>query len=226
MFPKGLYDNSFFPSFFKPSYKWCFLWGKLLCLSSLYFILSFVSACLGWKRHKNLSLKLARLALSVKRCFTVIAWLWHSSYSGKDRSSIKYLCVSNLWRSDSVYNSFILSTSIILYPWPGIWFDFFELVILLIPLSVPFLLFGITTIGKKSLDRGMLSFPLAALMLLRPLYLRIRFLEYQRVQVSSRVPFFFLFSVGLLWCAWVFALLGQSQFTFEPLLSCFSSLWI
>ena len=70
---------------------------------------------------------------------------------------------------------------------------------------------------ETGLDRGMISFLLAVLLLLWLLYLRFRFLEYLRVQVSSRVPLFFLISVGSLWCASVFILLGWSEFAFEAL---------
>ena len=64
------------------------------------------------------------------------------------------------------------------------------------------------------LDRGMLSFLLAILMLLWLFYLRFRFLEYLRVQVSNKVPLFFLVSVGSLWCVPVFVLLGCLEFGF------------
>ena len=53
--------------------------------------------------------------------------------------------------SGSVDNSFILSTSNIFFPWPGIWFDLFEFVILLILLSFPFLMYGIIDIWKQVL---------------------------------------------------------------------------
>ena len=72
----------------------------------------------------------------------------------------------------------------------------------------------------------MVSFVLAVLMILWLFYLRFCFLEYLRVQVSSRVPLFFLISVGSLWCASVFVLLGWSEFTFEALVGIFLSLCI
>ena len=50
----------------------------------------------GLETSKHLCLKLARLMQSVKGCFSVIAWLWHSAHSGTGRPFIKYPWVSNV----------------------------------------------------------------------------------------------------------------------------------
>ena len=76
---------------------------------------------------------------------------------------------------------------------------------------------------ETGLDRGMLSFLFAFLLLLWFFYLRYRILKYLRVQVSSRVPLVFLISIGSLWCASVFVVLGWSEFGFEALVGSFSS---
>ena len=127
--------------------------------------------------------------------------------------------------SESVDNSFILSTSIIF---------FHGRVTGLISLSLPFFPFHsvfhsscmASLIYKTGLDRGMLSFHLPALMLLWLFYLRFCFLEHLCVQVSSRVPLFFLIPVGSLWCASVFVLLDWSEIGLEELIGIISSLWI
>ena len=89
---------------------------------------------------KNLSLKLAKLAQSVKRCFTVIAWLWHNSHSDTGISSIK-------WKtgSESVDNNFILTTTFVFsIAWYLVWFLW--VCHLLIPLYVSFLMYGFINI--------------------------------------------------------------------------------
>ena len=110
--------------------------------------------------------------------------------------------------SESVDYSFILSTSFIFFPWPSIWFDFFEFVVLLIPLcSVSHVRHHFYM--KTGLDRGMLSFLFAVLMFFFGFFcLQFRFLDYLRVQVSSGVQLFFLICVGSVWCASVFVLVG------------------
>ena len=50
--------------------------------------------------------------------------------------------------SESVDDVFILSASVIFFPGQGIWFDFFELVNLINPLSVLFIMHGIINIWK------------------------------------------------------------------------------
>ena len=109
---------------------------------------------IGFEPSKILSLKLSRLTQSVKRCFTAIVWLWHSSHSGGTaRLSSLYPWDSNVWlaSSESVDNSFILSTSIVFFPWPGVWFNFFEFFVLLIPLCVTFHMYDIINIWKQVL---------------------------------------------------------------------------
>ena len=77
---------------------------------------------------------------------------------------------------------------------------------------------------ETALERGMVSIHLAVLMVLWLFYLRFRFTENLRVQVSSKVPLLFLISVGTLWCASVFVLLGWSEFALDVLVGSFLSL--
>ena len=72
----------------------------------------------GLEPQKNLSLKLARLAQSVKRCFTVIARLWYSSHSGTGRPSIKYAWISNVWPALSLLTT-VLSFLYLLFSFHG-----------------------------------------------------------------------------------------------------------
>ena len=162
----------------------------------------------GLKLSRNLSLMLARLTQSVKRCFTVFAWLWHSSHSGTGRPSIKTLWASNVWQA--------LSKLITVSSFLHILFSFHGRVSGLIYLSLSFFSFHsvfhfscmASLIMETSLDRGMLSFVLSILMLHWHFCLRIRLLEPLRFQVSSRTPLFFQISVGLPRCASVFVHLG------------------
>ena len=84
---------------------------------------------------------------------------------------------------------------------------------------------------ETGLDGGMLRFLPVVLVLfwlfdacLAFFYLRFRFLEYLRVQVSSRALLLSLTSVESLWCASVLVLLGWSEFAFEALVGGFSNL--
>ena len=51
--------------------------------------------------------------------------------------------------SESVDKNFILSASIVLFQWPGAWFDFLDFVVPLISLCVPFLIYGVVNIWKQ-----------------------------------------------------------------------------
>ena len=117
--------------------------------------------------------------------------------------------------SEAFDNCFIPSTSIIFFPRPDIWFDFFEFVIFLIPLCVPFRLYNIVNIWRQVLKgHAITSSCRLDVSSSFFFYLRFRFQEYLRVQISSTVPLCFLVSVNSLWCASVFVLLGWSEFGF------------
>ena len=78
------------------------LFEEFYCVS-VHFVSSWICfSVFGLDPSNILSLKLDKLTHSVKRWFTVITWLWHSSHSGMGRPFTKYQWVSNVWPAPSM----------------------------------------------------------------------------------------------------------------------------